>query len=98
MTINTYDQGDLVRVSAWFAAAAGGATDPAVVKCQHKNPAGTTVTLTYGVDAALVKDSVGNYHVDIDASIEGAWYVRWYSTGTGQAAGESQFLVVTSAF
>jgi hypothetical protein len=98
MTINAYDQGDLVRSSATFATAAGVATDPAVVKCQYKNPAGVTVTLTYLTDVALVRDSMGNYHVDIDAATKGAWYVRWYATGTGQSAGERQFLVLTSAF
>lgn len=98
MTINAYTLGKVVRVSAAFTTAAGVATDPTLVLCKYKNPAGIVTTLTYGTDAALVRDSAGNYHVDLDAATEGAWYVRWYSTGSGQTAEESQFLVPTSAF
>ena len=91
--MNTYQKGDLVRVSGTFTNSAGTAIDPSVVKFSYKNPAGTTTTLTYGTDVALVKDSTGNYHVDVDASLTGPWYCRFFSTGTGQAADESKFLV-----
>ena len=98
MTINTYIVGKLVRIHAAFTTAAGAFIDPEIVTLKHKDPLGVETTLTYPTDAALVKDSVGNYHVDIDAEIAGMWYVRWYSTGLGQTAEESQFLVLTSAF
>jgi hypothetical protein len=65
---------------------------------KYKTPRGVTTTLTYGVDVALVKDSTGNYHVDVDVTEAGQWWVRFYSTGTNQAAAEDFFLVQTSQF
>ena len=83
---NTYDVGDLPRVSAVFTTPAGVDTDPTVVKFVYQAPGGTAVTLTYGTDAALVRDSAGHYHVDVSLTVAGTWSYRWYSTGTGQAS------------
>ena len=94
--INSYSQGNRIRTSAAFTNANGQAIDPATVTCKYKTPAGTITTKTYGIDGEVVKDGPGNYHLDIDASAVGAWYVRWYSTGEGQAASKSQFLVLES--
>jgi hypothetical protein len=94
---NTYDKGDLVRVSAAFTSA-GAAIDPTAVTAKYKTPAGTTTTLVYGTDGALVRDSAGNYHVDVDADEVGTWYYRFASTGTGQAASEEAFRVRATAF
>lgn len=96
--MNVYDVGDLVRVTGAFTNSAGTALDPAVVKFKFTNPAGVTTTYTFGTDAQLVKDSTGNYHVDLDASVKGTFRYRWFSTGNGQAAGEHKFFVKTSAF
>jgi len=98
MTINVYIVGRLVRIHAAFTTAAGAFIDPEIVMLTYKNPSGIETTLTYPTDAALVKDSVGNYHVDIDANVAGMWYVRGHSTGLGQTAEESQFLILASAF
>lgn len=95
---NTYQKGDLVRCSAAFTNSAGSAVDPAAVRCQYKDPSGNTTSLLYGTDAALVKDSTGNYHADVDADEAGKWYYRFYSTGSGQAADEDTFTVQASAF
>jgi hypothetical protein len=46
----------------------------------------------------LVKSSTGVYYVDVDANAEGPWPVRFYSTGTGQAAEEDIFYVEDSRF
>jgi hypothetical protein len=72
--------------------------DPTAVFCEVRTPAGVETTYTYGVDAGLVKDSVGNYHLNVSATARGTWPYRWYSTGTGQAAGESWFFVRESDF
>ncbi len=90
---NVFDIGDLVRVSAAFTDSAGMAIDPTAVYVKYRTPAGTTTTLTYGVDAALVRDSAGNYHADISATDDGDWHYRWYSTGSGQASEEHWFRV-----
>jgi hypothetical protein len=93
-----YDLGDLVRVSAAWTNAAGTAIDPTAVFAKYKDPSGSTTTLTYGTDLALVKDSTGNYHVDIDANEAGTWRYRFYSTGTGQGAEEGNFYVSAGSF
>lgn len=93
-----YDKGDIVQVTGAFTNAAAAPQDPTAVVFRMVNPAGTVTSYTFGVDGQLVKDSVGNYHVDVDASVEGVWHYRWESTGTGQAAEEGQFTVDDSRF
>ena len=97
-TINYYEKGDLVRASGAFTNVLGEALDPTTVIFQFKDPTGSTTSYTYGAASQVVKDSTGNYHVDVDASAVGTWYYRFYSTGTGQAADEGKFIVEPSAF
>lgn len=87
-----YLVGQLVRVSAAITDASGSAVDPSTLTMKYRTPGGTTTTLTYGTDAALVKDSVGNYHVDLSVQEAGAYQYVWTSTGTGQAIGEGAFV------
>lgn len=94
----SFSMGEIVRVSAIFTNTAGAVADPTSVFFKYRNPGGTITSLTYGVDAALVKDSTGNYHVDIDANDDGPWWWRFYSTGTGQTAEEGKFAVARSVF
>lgn len=98
MTINVHDVGDLVRVSGAFTNAAGAAADPSALTFAYTPPSGATVTLTYGTDAALVKDSTGNYHVDLDLDAAGKWFWRWAATGTAQGAGQGEFDAQPSGF
>lgn len=94
---NTYDIGDLVRVSATFSQG-GTATDPSTVTARYRDPSGTTTTLVYGADEALTRDSEGVYHTDVDANRAGIWWYRFESTGSGQAATEGAFRVRASMF
>ena len=92
MAANVYDIGDLVRITGtWTRRSDGSAVDPTAVFCAYKDPSDNLSTLEYGVDAALQKDGTGIYYVDISADESGTWYYRFYSTGTGQAAGEQTF-------
>ena len=95
---NSYEKGDLVRCTGTFTDTDGDAQDPGSVFFKYKNPIGTTTTLTYGVDGALIKSATGIYYTDVNANIEGDWYYRFESTGTGQAANESYFTVSKSVF
>lgn len=97
--MNSYDKGDLLRLSGTFLdASSGEVTDPQNVFLQYKNPVGVIVTLTYGVDAALIRNSTGFYYADISLTSSGSWWYRFYSTGEGQAAGEDKFFVRDSQF
>lgn len=98
-TVKEYDLGDAVTVTAVFKnPLTQAALDPTAVFFEYKDPAGTVVPYEYGVDAALVKDATGNYHVDVDANAAGKWFYRFYSTGAGQAAEEGAFKVRRSKF
>jgi hypothetical protein len=92
----TYDVGDLARITAEFTSSAGIAIDPTALYCVHTDPSGNATTLTYGVDAALVKDDVGKYHVDISVDEAGTWLYNWYSTGTGQAKEYGHFIALAA--
>lgn len=96
--MNVYDRGDVVRVSAAFTNPAGAATDPTTVRVLYKYFESAVTTLVYPTDAALVKDSTGNYHVDIDLIAEGVWSIRIEGTGVLTAAAELQVNVRDSAF
>lgn len=89
-----FDLGQLVTATNTFTDSTGTVIDPTGVFVNYKSPVtGTLTELVFGVDAALVKDSTGIYHVDIDGDEDGLWYVYWFSTGTGQAADETSFFV-----
>jgi len=95
MSINTYDIGDSIKSSAAFATAAGVATDPTVIAVSYKIGSGDVTTKTYITDAEVIKDSTGNYHIDLTATV-GMWYIRWVGTGAVVAAAESSFYVQPS--
>ncbi len=94
-----YDVDDVVPIRASFRNAAGTAADPTTVVARVKDPAGTIITYTYGTDAALVKDGVGEYHVDVAVGAQvGRWYYRFKGTGTVAVSEENYFIVDPSEF
>lgn len=92
MAANTYDVGDVVRITGSFAQS-GSAVDPSAVTLTYRTPAGALVTLTYGTDAALERTAAGAYRVDLPVTQTGTYQYRWVSTGTGAAAEEGRFIV-----
>lgn len=95
---NGYHVGEDVWIFGDFTNTDGDYIDPTNVFVKYRSPAGTVTPLQYGVDAALVKDAVGRYHVIVDATTPGKWWYRFYATGTGKAAKETYFEVAESAF
>jgi hypothetical protein len=97
--MNSYQVGDLVRISAAFTNSSGAAADPTTVTLLVKlrYVVGSTAT-TYTYPAQIVKDSTGNYHYDFTPTTEGIWDYRWVGTGTVQAAAEDAFNVPNSEF
>lgn len=93
-------EGNKVRVAELFTRTTDSvAVDPGAIIFKHRlGEAGAITTLTYLTDAALVKDSVGNYHVDIDLTTPGTLYWEWRGTGANQAADEGNFVVSESRF
>lgn len=90
---NTYDVGDLVRVSGSFTDSDGTAVDPTTLTVYYKDPSGNVSELVNGTDTDVVKSATGNYYTDISIDEVGRWYYRFKGTGSAQAAGETFFLV-----
>jgi hypothetical protein len=89
----TYDIGDAVRISATFTQQSV-AVDPSTVTLKVTLPDRSQITYTYA-GSTVMKDSVGNYHVDLVITLRGTHLYRWFSTGGGAAAEENWFQVRT---
>lgn len=86
--------GALVRLTASFRDDAGDPVDPTTVTAKTKDPNG--VVLTYGYltsPADIVRDELGEYHVDVVADEVGTWTYKWIGTGAGQAVAAAEFKV-----
>lgn len=91
-----YLQGQLIRLFASFSLD-GALTDPTTVTVKYKTPTGTSTTLVYPTDFAVVKDGVGNYHLDLNLNAGGTWYFRWEATGTIIGAAQETFTVAAAS-
>lgn len=94
--INVYQKGDLARISGVFKNAAGVATDPTTVSFKYVKPSGIIVSLAYPADAAVVRNSAGDFYVDISVNEPGTWFYRFIGTGAVQVVEEGQFGVEAS--
>ena len=93
-----YQIGDLARITVEFRNVAGALIDPTGVSFLHTPPSGTAaLPLVYGVDSAIVRDSLGLFHVDLSLGSAGLWRYQWVSTGTGQAAENGELFVESAA-
>jgi hypothetical protein len=89
--INVYKLGALARISGVFKDVAGNLIDPTTIALRVSKRSGTS-TYTFA-GSTVIKDSTGNYHVDVSALERGTWLYEWRSTGTGQAAEHGEFVV-----
>jgi hypothetical protein len=70
--------------------------NPTNVAFGYRVDGGAITTLIYGTGTDIVKNSLGNFHVDIDTTgLAGTWVWEWQSTGVGQAS-TSGAITVTS--
>lgn len=94
-----YITGNTLRRAAAFANAAGAAADPSTVTYKYRKPGSATVTsLVYGTDAEVVKDSTGNYHVDLELDTGGIWTDWWVTTGTPKKTTRGTFAVQEAGY
>jgi len=91
---NSYTKGTEVRLSAVFDVN-NAPQDPSTVIFKVMDPLGNITTSS---GAAVIKDSTGNYHVDILVATCGVWWYRVEGTGVATAAQEAQFDVRPSVF
>jgi hypothetical protein len=98
MAITDVDIGDQVRLSVQIEV--GGAdTDPTTLLLKWKPPKTAATIYTHGAEGSpTVKDSTGNYHADIDITVQGLHYYRWEATGAAVGAEESTVTARVSQF
>lgn len=94
---NRYDYGDQIPVKAEFTVD-GAYVDPATIILKVRKPDKSTVTYTYGIDAAVIKSAVGKYYLDLLLNQEGDWYYRWEVTGSAVLVEEKRVNVKESPF
>ena len=97
----TYAINQLVRLSAEFRANGqpnGALVDPSRVEVKILAPDATLTSLAWPDDGAVVRDSIGVFHVDVLATVHGTWTYRFTGKGAAQAAQERNFTVDASRF
>jgi hypothetical protein len=75
--MEVYDKGDSAVLTATFRNSAGTLVDPAVVKFRATNPAGLITNWTFGVDAQVVRSSVGVFVATLPVAVVGVWAYHW---------------------
>lgn len=94
--MNTYQVGDLVRVTGTFTNDAGALADPTTVSIFVKLRDGSTSTYTY--PTTVTKSSTGIFYADHTVTAEGWYDYRVVGTGAVTTAGEGSFQVPDSQF
>jgi hypothetical protein len=90
MTLS-YNIGDAPRLAVAFTNYADVAADPTAIVFTCLEPDGVEVVFTHGTDAELVKDSVGNYHVDYTITKQGRHNFKFVGTGAVVSTQQSDF-------
>lgn len=67
--------------------------DPTTVTCTVRAPGGTVTTYTTATSPAVVKDSTGNYHLDLLLATAGDYKYKWVGTGTVADTQDGAFYV-----
>jgi hypothetical protein len=95
---NSYPIGQMFRVS-WSFTSNGTPYDPPSVRIKQIFNNGASTTFTYGVDGQVVKDSVGNYHMDAIGTAAGTFTFRTEgNTPTDKAVPDYVIAILPSRF
>ena len=92
--MQVFDEGNEIRVTATFTNKLNMNTpvDPIAVLAIIRDPLGVETQYEYGVDAELVKDDVGVYHVMWVLNVPGVHSVRFWSEGSAIGSEEAQVM------
>jgi len=95
MALDTYDEGQTIRVSGSFYNLSSVLADPSTITFQLEQPDGTVLEYVYGgsPDGGMVKSSTGQYYIDYTAEDPGMYRWRWHGAGLIKAAGDGRFFV-----
>jgi hypothetical protein len=89
---NTYDIGDIVRLSASYTDTGGTPANPTTVAFVYERPSGSYSTET-STGPNVTNPSVGSFHLDVEIDEAGLWEYRVTSAGSIQASTEDYFIV-----
>lgn len=90
MATESYDLGDMRRMPAAFTDIDGNPADPTDVTFRMREPDGTVTSYVYGVDGELIRDSLGNFHVDWLYAQEGRHFCDFTGSGVVQAVAHAE--------
>jgi hypothetical protein len=91
--MQVYDIGDRRKLSCEIRNEDGDLADPTVLVFTMREPNDTVTEYEYGLDAELVRDSLGVFHVYWDCALAGFHHWRFEADGEVTVAAESNFAV-----
>lgn len=86
--------GDVARITTSIVNASGASVDPQSLALKVKKPDETIAIYT----TEIIKDSVGNYHLDFPIFAQGSYFYRWEATGNNAGVGQGSFFAVATTF
>lgn len=92
MAVTIYDIGDVATAAVVFKNGAGAVADPTVVTATVRAPDNTVASYTVTA-GQIVKDSTGNYHLDIPCTQAGDYFYDFVGTGAVAATVPGTFTV-----
>ena len=93
MSSNSYLRGEVVRIALSLANTLGAAVDPGELLIKVRAEGQAILTYTYGVGIQIVRDALGEYHIDLPLPTPGTWYYRWEFSGANAGANEGSITV-----
>lgn len=87
--------GNRVRLVATFKLRAD-LRDPTSLRFKFRNPSNKLTTYVYGTDPEIVRDALGEFHVELMLNAPGEWRYRWEGEGIVTAANEGKLRCVAS--
>lgn len=96
--LDEYDIGDVTRLSVSFNDLSNVFVDPSSVMIKVRDPDAVIIQLSYPTNDAIIKDSVGNYHMDYLISKDGLHNYKWVGSGTVYASEKASFFVRPDTF
>ena len=89
--MSTYDKGDKVRLAVVIQVSSAD-TDPTALILRVKEPDSTITVSNWPTPSdEIVKDSTGNFHLDVTIAQFGKHHYRWEATGAAVGAEEAGF-------
>ena len=93
-----YDIGDVTRLSVSFTDLSNVTVDPSSVMLKIREPNAVILQQSYPTNDTIIKDSVGNYHMDYLISKDGLHNYKWVGSGTVNASEKDSFFVKPDTF